>query len=208
MATSPFAVYYDTEARMYSLVILLSSFGVLAFTAVLRRPTTWNSLALAAVTCGLEYSHYWALYFVAVTAVGTAFFAKSGPYSHACRVALVALAGEKMIFGAWVPTFPSSCTIRAHRGPRLRTSRHSSTPSRSSWAATPTQAGPSPGARLSRPAGDCGQRPGQAPGRARSEDATGESAVWPWCWQGPLVVALAIVGKLTGACSRIVTPQS
>ena len=105
MATSPFAVYYDTEARMYSLVILLSSLGVLAFTAVLCRPTTANALALAVVTCGLEYSHYWALYLVAVTAVGTAFFARSGPYAHACRVALVALAAGTVAFGPWVPTF-------------------------------------------------------------------------------------------------------
>ncbi len=105
MATSPFAVYYDTEARMYSLVILLSALGVLAFTAVLRKPTTANALALAVVTCGLEYCHYWALYFVAVTALGAAFFARSGPYSHACRVALVALAAGTAGFGPWIPTF-------------------------------------------------------------------------------------------------------
>jgi hypothetical protein len=105
VATSPFAVYYDTEARMYSLVIALSSLGVLAFIAVLRRPMVLNGLALAAVTCGLEYSHYWALYFVAVTAIGTAFCARSGPYSHSCRVALVALAGGTCAFGPWVPTF-------------------------------------------------------------------------------------------------------
>ena len=48
VATSPFAVYYDTEARMYSLVILLSTLGIVAYTAILRRPTIWNALALAA----------------------------------------------------------------------------------------------------------------------------------------------------------------
>ncbi len=82
VATSPFAVYYDTEARMYSLVILLSALGVLAFVAVLRRPTIWNVLALAIVTCGLEYSHYWALFLVASTAIGIALFARSGPHAH------------------------------------------------------------------------------------------------------------------------------
>ena len=105
IATSPFAVYYDTEARMYSLVILLSTLGVLAFIAVLRRATIWNALALAAVTCALEYSHYWALYFVAVTAIGTAVLARSSPHAHSCRVALVALAAGTCAFAPWVPTF-------------------------------------------------------------------------------------------------------
>ena len=105
VATSPFAVYYDTEARMYSLVILLSTLGVLAFVAILRRPTVWNALALAAVTCALEYSHYWALFLVATAAAGTAFFARSGPHARSCRVALLALAAGTCAFGPWVPTF-------------------------------------------------------------------------------------------------------
>ncbi len=79
VGTSPFAVYYDTEARMYSLVILLSTLGVLAIVAVLARPTIWNTLALAIITCALEYSHYWALFLVATTALGTAWFAWRGP---------------------------------------------------------------------------------------------------------------------------------
>lgn len=105
VATSPFAVYYDTEARMYSLAILLSALGVLAFIAVLRRPTIWNVAALAAVTCGLEYSHYWAFFLVAATAIGTAFFARSGPHAHSCRTALVGLAAGTCAFGPWAPTF-------------------------------------------------------------------------------------------------------
>ena len=105
VATSPFAVYYDTEARMYSLVILLSTLGVLAFTSVLRKPTVWNALALAAVTCGLEYSHYWALFFVAATAVGSVLCARSGPHAHSCRVALAGLAAGTCAFGPWIPTF-------------------------------------------------------------------------------------------------------
>ncbi len=105
VATSPFAVYYDTEARMYSLVILLTTLGVLAFIAVLSRPTIASGLALGAVTCGLEYSHYWAFFLVAVTAVGTALYARSGPHAHSCRIALVALAAGTCAFGPWVPTF-------------------------------------------------------------------------------------------------------
>ncbi|MGA2529363.1 MAG: hypothetical protein ABSG36_09405 [Acidimicrobiales bacterium] len=105
VATSPFALYYDTEARMYSLVILLSALGVLAYVAILRRPTALNGLALAVVTCALEYSHYWALYLVAVVAVGTVVFARPGTHARSCRVALVSLAAGTAAFGPWVPTF-------------------------------------------------------------------------------------------------------
>jgi len=105
VASSPFAVYYDTEARMYSLVILLSSLGVLAFIAVVVRPTFSNGLALAAVTCALEYSHYWALFFVAAAALGVAIAARSGPHAHSLRISLVAMAAGTCGFGPWVPTF-------------------------------------------------------------------------------------------------------
>ncbi|MGA3352834.1 MAG: glycosyltransferase family 39 protein [Acidimicrobiales bacterium] len=105
VATSPFALYYDTEARMYSLVILLSALGVLAYVAILHRPSVWNGLALAVASCALEYSHYWALYLVATAAVGTAVFARPGPRARSCRVALLALAAGTAAFGPWVPTF-------------------------------------------------------------------------------------------------------
>ena len=105
VASSPFAVYYDTEARMYSLVILLSALGVVAYVAILRKPTVLNALALAAVTCGLEYSHYWALYLVATAAVGTAFFARAGARARSFRVALLALGVGTCAFLPWVPTF-------------------------------------------------------------------------------------------------------
>ena len=105
MATSPFAIYYDTEARMYSLVILLSALAVVAFAAIMRRPGVLNALALAVLTCALEYSHYWALYLVATAAIGTALFALSGRYARSCRVALLAMAAGTCGFLPWVPTF-------------------------------------------------------------------------------------------------------
>ena len=105
MATSPFAVYYDTEARMYSLVILLSALAVVAYADIVRRPGVLNGLALAVVTCALEYSHYWALYLVGTAAVGTSFFAWSGTYARSSRVAIVAMAAGTCGFVPWVPTF-------------------------------------------------------------------------------------------------------
>ena len=87
------------------LVILLSALGVLAFVAIIREPTIWNGLALAAVTCSLEYSHYWAFFLVGTTAVGSGFLCPirlAGaqlPYGP-CR-----LGGGTCGFAPWLPTF-------------------------------------------------------------------------------------------------------
>ena len=104
MATSPFAVYYDTEARMYSLVILLSTLAVLAYVAILSKPTVANVLGLAALCCALLYTHYWALYLVATAAVGTALCALFGPRARSCWMALGALVAGTCGFLPWVPT--------------------------------------------------------------------------------------------------------
>ncbi len=50
VATSPFAIRYDTETRMYSLVMLLTVLGFLALDRSLRRPRPGNLVAVAAVT--------------------------------------------------------------------------------------------------------------------------------------------------------------
>ena len=104
VATSPFAVYYDTEARMYSLVILLSTLAVLAYVAILSKPTVANVLGLAALCCALLYTHYWALYLVATAAVGTALCALFGPRARSCWMALGALVAGTCGFLPWVPT--------------------------------------------------------------------------------------------------------
>ncbi len=66
LAVSPFAIYYDTEARMYSLVVLLTGLGYLALRRVLIKPTAYNFVAVALVSAALLYTHYWALYLLGV----------------------------------------------------------------------------------------------------------------------------------------------
>ncbi len=66
LAVSPFAIYYDTEARMYSLVILLTGLGYLALRRVLIQPTVYNLIAVTLVSVALLYTHYWALYLLGV----------------------------------------------------------------------------------------------------------------------------------------------
>lgn len=119
VSTSPFAIYYGTEARMYSLVAFLSTVGFLAVDGALRRPTPWNLVATGACTALLLYTHYWALYLVVVTGAWLLFQAWRGSdrRRRGARAALVAVVVGCLCFVPWIPTF-------------LYQSRHTGTP----WA--------------------------------------------------------------------------
>jgi hypothetical protein len=69
LATSPYAVRYATEARMYSLVMLLVLAGYVALVEVLRGGSRgW--VPVLAVSAGLlPWTHYWGLYLVAAVGV-------------------------------------------------------------------------------------------------------------------------------------------
>jgi 4-amino-4-deoxy-L-arabinose transferase-like glycosyltransferase len=107
VATSPFAVRYDTEARMYSLVALLTVLGFLALDRALRTPRAGNLVAVAAVTGLLLYSHYWSIYLLATTMVWLAFQAWRGrpEWRRGAKAALVATVAGCLTFLPWVPTF-------------------------------------------------------------------------------------------------------
>ena len=59
LAASPFAIRYATEARMYSLLMLLVFLGYLALLRVFDRPSGGRLFCLAAVAGLLLYTHYW-----------------------------------------------------------------------------------------------------------------------------------------------------
>jgi hypothetical protein len=107
VATSPFAVRYATENRMYALVGLLAAAGVVAVQHVLRRRTVANVIALGLVTGLLLYTHYWALYLVGVTALWLAWQAWRGPEQRrrGARVGLGAVLVGCLTFLPWLPTF-------------------------------------------------------------------------------------------------------
>ena len=75
LATSPFGIRYGTEARMYTLVTLLTVLGYLALMSVLESPTPLRLLGLALVTGSLLLTHYWAIYLAAAILPWTALFA-------------------------------------------------------------------------------------------------------------------------------------
>jgi 4-amino-4-deoxy-L-arabinose transferase-like glycosyltransferase len=60
--TSPFALRFATETRMYSLIVLLTALGGVAVERALRKPSAL-SVAFVAVCSGcLALTHYWCLY--------------------------------------------------------------------------------------------------------------------------------------------------
>jgi hypothetical protein len=108
LGSSPFAVRYATEARMYSLVVLLVVCGYLALSRVLERPQPRlvDVAALTVVTALLLYTHYWALYLVVVVAALLAWRIWTRPSNRTAPTwALAALAGATVMFLPWVPTF-------------------------------------------------------------------------------------------------------
>ena len=107
VATSPFAVRYDTENRMYALVALLTVLGFLAIDSALRRPRPGNLMAVAVVTGLLLYSHYWSIYLVGVTGIWLLFQAWRGrpEWRRGAWAATAALAVGCLTFLPWVPIF-------------------------------------------------------------------------------------------------------
>jgi len=107
VASSPFAVRYATENRMYALMVFLAAAGLVALQRSLRRPGVWNLVGVAVVTALLLYSHYWSIYLVGVTALWLLFQAWRGPESRrrGARVSVAALAVGCVAFVPWLPTF-------------------------------------------------------------------------------------------------------
>lgn len=108
LALSPFAVQYATEARMYSMTMLLVLAGGLALANLLERPSSFAlRAAVAVITGALLLTHYYALY--TVTAVGLvllwhAWRGEDDGRAAARRAFLSMLVGS-LLFLPWVPVF-------------------------------------------------------------------------------------------------------
>ncbi len=107
VATSPFAIRYSTETRMYSLVMLLTVLGFLALDRSLRHPGPGNLVAVAGVTSLLLYSHYWSIYLIGTVLLWLAWQAWRGRprLRSGARASLVATAVGCLTFLPWLPTF-------------------------------------------------------------------------------------------------------
>jgi hypothetical protein len=111
--SSPYAAHYATEARMYSLMMLLVALGILAFQRTLEKPTVGRAACFGAVVALSIYTQYWA-FFLLVTVI--ALFAWMAWRDHNRKAAtslLVATGVGLLTFLPWVPTFLYQ---RAHTG--------------------------------------------------------------------------------------------
>jgi mannosyltransferase len=103
---SPFAVRYATEARMYSLVMLLVLAGYLLLTDALRRPTWPRLSGVALVATALLWTHYWSAFLLAV--VGALVLLRWWRAAGDRRAAAARVAGALIVGGLlflpWVPT--------------------------------------------------------------------------------------------------------
>lgn len=104
LATSPFAIRYATEARMYSLVIALVLAGYVGVRLGLARPA-WPVLAGVAVVAGLlALTHYWSFYLLAPVAVLLTIRWRQRHDPAAARLVLAIGAGGAL-FVPWIPGF-------------------------------------------------------------------------------------------------------
>lgn len=103
-ASSPFAIRYATETRMYSLVILLTVAGGLALRRTLGRPTLKARVGLALITGLLLLTHYWAFYLVTAVVAWLAVEVRRSGRRGPAAAALVAMAGGSLLLVPWLPT--------------------------------------------------------------------------------------------------------
>lgn len=105
LSMSPFAVRYATEARMYSMLVVLALAGWLLFDDLLER-FSWSKAALLAVLVGASLlTHYWAVYVVLVAAGAAGWRARRGPRRADGLRLLATLGTGCALFLPWVPSF-------------------------------------------------------------------------------------------------------
>jgi mannosyltransferase len=108
LASSPYGIGFGSEARMYSLVMLLVTLGYLAVRRLLERPTLGRQALVALIVGLLLYTQYWALYLLAVVGAVLAWEAWRGADPdgrHAARAGIIALVAGAITWLPWVPTF-------------------------------------------------------------------------------------------------------
>lgn len=107
LAALPFASRYGSEARMYSLVILLVFLGWLALQRALEAPRVGRLVVVALVAGALLLTHYWSFYLLAAVGlvlVGAWWRAEGETRSSRGRVVLAVAAGG-ILFLPWLPSF-------------------------------------------------------------------------------------------------------
>jgi 4-amino-4-deoxy-L-arabinose transferase-like glycosyltransferase len=113
MGTSPFAIGYANSSRMYSLMVLWSLLGLLAFVRALEDPAPRRLAAVAVMAAVIIYTHYWGMYLL-LAAGGWLLFRAWRPTATATAseaderrttvLVIGAVAVGFLTFAPWIPT--------------------------------------------------------------------------------------------------------
>jgi hypothetical protein len=105
-ATSPYAIRYGSETRMYSLVVLLVLLFGLATARALEQPRPSRWIALSLTTAALAYTHYWTFLLLGTVAIFLLLQSRRrAQYREPCRKALLSMVAASVLFLPWLPTF-------------------------------------------------------------------------------------------------------
>lgn len=113
-ASSPWAIYFGTDARMYSFMALEAILLYLSVCRALESPSRGRLVCVAAVTAALMYTHYWNLYLVGVAGLWALWRAwteaRTGvhvPYAQpgAARRLVWAMVAGGAVWLPWSPVF-------------------------------------------------------------------------------------------------------
>ena len=107
LASSPFAIRYATEARMYSLLVLLILVAHLLIDKAWREPTPLRLFTVSCVTAALLYTHYWSLFLI--FSLGLALLIGvlrgEGEIVKKSKKLFLAVVGGVVSFLPWLPVF-------------------------------------------------------------------------------------------------------
>jgi len=113
-ASSPWAIYYGSYTRMYSLMALEAVLTYLALRRAMEVPSRGRLTCAGALIAALMYTHYWDFYLVAVAGLWAAWWAWSeaargklapGAYPGAARKVLLSMSAGGALFLPWVQVF-------------------------------------------------------------------------------------------------------
>jgi hypothetical protein len=105
-ASSPYAIRYGSETRMYSMVVLLALAFGLAVVRALERSSPRRLALVTLATTALVYTHYWT--FLLVFTVAAFLLLQSrrrAAYRRPTLRAFVAMAASAVLFAPWMPSF-------------------------------------------------------------------------------------------------------
>ncbi|MEO6468461.1 MAG: glycosyltransferase family 39 protein [Acidimicrobiia bacterium] len=108
VASSPYAIRYSTEARMYMLAMVLVLFGYLAVQRMIEQGASIGRfVAVALTTAALLYTQYWSLFLLAVVGVVMVLRAWRAPEleRRPPRMVLLAMVAGGLLFLPWISNF-------------------------------------------------------------------------------------------------------